>query len=144
MEDKNAVNYFLFNDRKSTLRCSFILVVLVLSLNCILVFLAFCPFSTPNTTLSHFNCTSFPFHSTLILQQFLPLLVSISNLFNLHSRPFSFQITSIFSPTFPFSFSTKNLFLHHLKPFAPKTWRLYRAIAMTLPHKSSAIISKKH
>ena len=26
MEDKNTVNYFLFNDRKSTLRCSFILV----------------------------------------------------------------------------------------------------------------------
>ena len=26
MEDKNTVNYFLFNDRKSTLRCSFILI----------------------------------------------------------------------------------------------------------------------
>ena len=25
MEDENTVNYFLFNDRKSTLRCSFIL-----------------------------------------------------------------------------------------------------------------------
>ena len=110
MEDKNAVNYFLFNDRKSTLRCSFILVVLVLSLNCILVLLAFCPFSTPNTALSYFVCPLFPFHSTLILQQFLPLLVSISNLFILHSRPLSFSNHLYFQPNFPHLFLNKKSF----------------------------------
>ena len=65
MEDKNAVIYFLFNDRKSTLRCSFILVALILSFNCILVLFAFRPFSVPNTTLSYFVCSLFPFHFIL-------------------------------------------------------------------------------
>ena len=85
---------------------------------------------------------------------FAPFFLFISHLFYSNSSPYSspspifstfipapfpFQTTSIFSPLFPFSFSTKDLFLHHLNPFALKAWRLYRTIAMTLPHKSSAI-----
>ena len=76
MEDENTVTYFLFNDRKGTSRCSFILVVLVLSLNCILVLLTFCPFSTPNTALSYFVCPPFSFpnhlHSPLVYLLFNP------------------------------------------------------------------------
>ena len=98
MEDKNAIDYFLFNDRKSTLRCSFILVALLLSLNCILALFAFRPFSISNTTLSHFICSLFSFHFILILQQILPLLVFISNLFILHSLPLSFSNHLHFPP----------------------------------------------
>ena len=110
MEDKNAVNYFLFNDRKSTLRCSFILVALILSLNYILALFAFLPFSISNTALSYFICSLFPFHFTLILQQFLPLLVTISNLFILHSRPLFFSNHLHFQPTFPLLFPNQNSF----------------------------------
>lgn len=144
MEDKNAVIYFLFNDRKSTLRCSFILVALILSFNCILVLFAFRPFSVPNTTLSYFVCSLFPFHFILILQQFLPTSPPSLIFSSFIPAPFPFQITSISLPFFSFSIPIKNLFPHHLNPFALKVWRLYRAKAMTLPHKSSAIISKKH
>ena len=79
-----------------------------------------------------FYSNSFPYSSPFpIFSSFIP-------------SPFPFKITFIFLPFLSFSFSTKNLFLHHLNTFTPEAWQLYRAIAMTLPHKSSAIMSKKH
>ena len=173
MEDKNTVTYFLFNDRKGTLRCSFIL-------SCSLTFFEFYScftyilpllypkYGTILFCLSPFSFSNHPYfiatpppirlHFALLHLNILPyikknfsisiLSLPISSTAPIFSPfisvPFPFQITSIFSPLFPFSFSTKNLFLHPLNPFAPKAWQLYRAITMILPHKSSAIISKKH
>ena len=70
---------------------------------------------------------------------FLPISSTAPIFSTFIPAPFPFQITSIFLPFLSFSFSTKILFLHHLNPFAAKAWQLYRAIAMTLLHKSSAI-----
>ena len=70
---------------------------------------------------------------------FLPISSTAPIFSTFIPAPFPFQITSIFLPFLSFSFSTKNLFLHHLNPFATKAWQLYRVIAMTLLHKSSAI-----
>ena len=120
MEDNPTVNYFLFNDRKSTLRCSFILVALLLYSNSILVLLAFHLFSTPNTTLSHFKYSLFLFHFTLILQQFLPLLFFISNLFILHSRPLFFSNHLQFHLVYPLLFLNKKSFSTPPQPLCVK------------------------
>ena len=174
MESENTVTYFLFNDRKGTSRCSFILIYSLTFFELYFLFyLHFAP-SLPQhgTILFYLLSLSFSNHPYFIatpppIRLFFALLhLNILHYINKKTSPFQFysspysspspifstfipapfpfQITSIFSPLFPFSFSTKNLFLHPLNPFAPKAWQLYRAITMILPHKSSAIISKKH
>jgi len=169
LEDKNTVTYFLFNDRKGTLRCSFIL-------SCSLTFfefyscftyilpllypkygtILFClsPFSFSNHP--YFIATPPPirFHFALLHLNILPYINKKTSPFQFYpslSRarlqsfqpsfppPFSFQITSFPLSFISFSIPIKNLFLHHLNPLATKAWQLYRAIAMTLLHKSSAI-----
>ena len=81
MEDKNAVNYFLFNDRKSTLRCSFILI-------CSLTFFEF------------YSCFTY----------ILPLLYPKHGTILFYLLPFSFSNHLHFQPTFPFLFLNKNSF----------------------------------
>ena len=112
-----------------------------------ILFLFYLHFTSPLPQIQHYPILFAPFFlfiSPLFYSNSSPYS-SPSPIFSpFISVPFPFQITSIFSPLFPFSFSTKNLFLHPLNPFAPKAWQLYRAITMILPHKSSAIISKKH
>ena len=110
MEDKNTVTYFLFNDRKGTSRCSFILICSLTFFELYSCFTYILPLLYPNTALFYFICSLFPFYFTLILQQFLPLLVSISNFFNLHSRPLSFSNHLHFQPTFPLLFLNKKSF----------------------------------
>ena len=84
----------------------------------------------------------------------LPYINKKTSPFQFYSSPSRAQLQS-FQPSFPPPFSFPNhlhtlsfipisipikiIFLHHLNPFAAKAWHLYRAIAMTLIHKSSAI-----
>ena len=68
-----------------------------------------------------------------------PHLEHGSNLFNLHSHLFFLSKPPPFPLVSLLLFLNKNSFSTHLNPFAAKAWLLYRAIAMTLPHKSSAI-----
>ena len=142
MEDKNTVNYFLFNDRKSTLRCSFILICSLTFFEFYSCFTYILPLLYPKhgTILFCLPPFSFSFHTYFIatppptrlhLQSFQPSFPPL----------FPFQITSISLSFISFSIPIKILFLHHLNPFATKAWQLYRAIAMTLLHKSSAIVT---
>ena len=171
MEDKNTVNYFLFNDRKSTLRCSFILVCSLTFFELYSCFTYILPLLYPKhgTILFYLLPFSFLFypyfiatpppirlHFALLHLNILPYINKKTSPFQFYSSPsrarlqsyqpsfpplFPFQITSIPSRLFPSQSQSKFFFLHHLNPFAPKAWQLYRAIAMTLPHKSSAIVT---
>ena len=168
MEDKNTVTYFLFNDREGTSRCSFILVALLLYSNSILVLLTFCPLLYPKhgTILFYLLSLSFSNHPYFIATP--PPIRLLFALLHLNILPyikknFSISILSlpisstapIFSTFIPAPFFFSNHLLSPLvylllnpnqksfstPPQSPctKAWQLYRAIAMTLLHKSSAI-----
>ena len=134
MEDKNTVTYFLFNDRKGTSRCSFILIcslaffefyscftyILPLLypkhgtiLFCLpLFFLSISPlFYSNSSPYSSPFLSSYTLISSLIsIKKLLhfnfipPHLERSSNLFNLHSRPFFLSK----SPPFPLVYSHLN------------------------------------
>ena len=133
MEDKNTVNYFLFNDRKSTLRCSFILICSITFFEFYSCFTYILPLLYPKygTILFCLPLFSFPFHpyfiatpspirllfallhlnilpyiyKKLLYFNFIPPhLEHGPNLFNLHSHPFSLSK----SPPFPLVYSHLN------------------------------------
>ena len=110
MEDKNAVIYFLFNDRKSTLRCSFILVCSLTFFELYSCFTYILPLLYPKhgTILFYLLPFSFLFYPYFIATP--PHLASISNLFILHSRPLSFSNHLYFQPNFPHLFLNKRPF----------------------------------
>ena len=103
MEDENTVNYFLFNDRKSTLRCSFIL-------------------SCSHTLFEFYSCficispLLYPKYNTIL---FYLLSLSFSNhpYFIATPPPIRLHIQS-FHPSFPPSFLSQSPpFPSRLSPF---------------------------
>ena len=139
MEDENTVTYFLFNDRKSTLRCSFILSYSHTFFELYSCFICISPLLYLQHNTIPFYLLPFSFHFILILQQLLPLFVSFlpsyilifslisikkllhfnfipphlehgSNLFNLHSRPLSLSNYLHFPPVSLLLFLNKNSF----------------------------------
>lgn len=120
MEAKNTVNYFLFNDKKGTLRCSFILICSLTFFELYSCFTYILPLLYPKhgTILFCLPLFSLSFHTYFIATpppirvlfallhlnilpyinkkilhfNFIPPhLEHGSNLFNLHSRPLSFS-----------------------------------------------------
>lgn len=124
MEDKNTVNYFLFNDRKSTLRCSFILVCSLTFFELYFLFyLHFAP-SLPQhgTILFYLLSLSFSSHPYFIatpppIRLFFALLhLNILHYINKKTSPFQFysspsrahlqSFQPSFSPPFPFQITS--------------------------------------
>lgn len=165
MEDKNTITYFLFNDRKGTLGCSFILIcsltffelyscfTYILPLlypkhGTILFYLLSLSFSnhpyfiaTPppirlHFALLHLNILPYINKNPLYFNVIPPHLVFISNLFNLHSRPFFFSIHLHFQSNFPLLFLNK-------KSFSTPPQSLYTKGMATLPCNSYDIAPQK-
>ena len=139
MESENTVTYFLFNDRKGTSRCSFILIYSLTFFELYFLFyLHFAPslpqhgtilfyllslsfsnhpyfIATPppirlHFALLHLNILPYINKNPLYFNFIPPHLEHDSNLFNLHSRPLSFPNYLHFPPVSLLLFLNKNSF----------------------------------
>ena len=125
MESENTVTYFLFNDRKGTSRCSFILICSLTFFNFYSCFTYILPLLYPNTALSYFICPSFSFsfHTyfiatpppirllfALLHLNILPYINKKTSSFQFYSSPSRAHLQS-FQPAFP------PLFLFNSPPF---------------------------
>jgi len=110
LESENTVTYFLFNDRKSTLGCSFILICSLTFFELYSCFIYISPLLYPkyNTILFYLLSLSFSIHPYFIAIP--PHLVFISIFFILHSRPLSLSNHLHFQPKFPHLFLNKRPF----------------------------------
>ena len=124
MEDKNTVNYFLFNDRKSTSRCSFILSCSLTFFELYSCFTYILPLLYPKygTILFCLPLFSFPFHPYFIATPspirllFALLHLNILPYINKKTSPFQFypspsrarlqSFQPSFSPLFPFQITS--------------------------------------
>ena len=110
MESENTVTYFLFNDRKSTLGCSFILICSLTFFELYSCFIYISPLLYPkyNTILFYLLSLSFSIHPYFIAIP--PHLEHGSNLFNLHSHLFFLSKSPPFPLVYLLLFLNKNSF----------------------------------
>ena len=150
MKSENTVTYFLFNDRKSTLRCSFILICSLTFFKLYSCFTYILPLLYPKHGTILFCLPLFPFsfHPYFIATPppihllFALLHLNILHYINKKTSPFQFYSSpsrerlQSFQPSFPplFLFNSppfpsrlfpsqsqsKFFFLHHLNSFAAK------------------------
>ena len=128
MEDKNTINYFLFNDRKGTLRCPFILSCSLTFFELYSCFTYILPLLYPKygTILFYLLPFSFLFypyftaipppirlHFALLHLNILPYINKKTSPFLFYSSPPRLHLQS-FQPSFP------PLFLSKLPPFSSR------------------------
>ena len=124
MEDKNTVTYFLFNDRKGTLRCSFILICSLTFLELYSCFTYILPLLYPKHGTILFCLPPFSFSNhpyfiatppsirllfALLHLNILPYINKKPSPFQFYSSPSRARLQSFqpsFSPLFPFQITS--------------------------------------